>query len=200
MSDVTFRRRLLPLVAALLSASGLVVLTAAPALARCPDLGGTPAQAKRASDVFTGTLGDHHRHRVHGKKLAVWTVDVDRVYKGSISDASVEVTAPPTAMSCGITGDHGDSYVFFAQHDGDRLTVARGDGTAPATKKLVAKVEDLLGDGRSATPPEPIEATFTLVAGDPADFQRVAAPGAALVIVGLLGLALASWRGRRRTG
>lgn len=191
------RRLLLAAVAALVAVAGLVTLAAAPAAARCPDLGGPSAQAKRASDVFTGTLGEHRQRGAKGDRHTVWQVEVDRVYKGSIDAESVEVTAPPTAVSCGLSGASGDEYVFFAQRDGGELAVIRGDGTEPVTARNVTKVEDMLGAGHSPVPPKPTEATFTLVAGDGVDLQRLAAPGVALVIVGLLGLALASWRGRR---
>ncbi|MBZ5739390.1 hypothetical protein [Nocardioides mangrovi] len=191
------RRLLLPVAAALLAATGLVTLGAGPAAARCPSLGGPSALAKRATDVFTGELGDHRRQGGKKDRRTIWQVDVDQIYKGSIADTSVEVSAPASAVDCGLTGTSGDDYLFFAQRDGDQLTVIRGDGTGPVTAKNVAKVEDMLGSPHSPTPPAPPQATFTLVAKDAVDLQRLAAPGVALVVVGLLGLALASWRGRR---
>jgi len=198
MGDVSLiRRLLLAPAAALVVATGLVAVAAGPASARCPDQGGTTAQVKRATDVFTGTLGDHRDQGRKKDRETVWTVTVDRVYKGSIDSASVEVHAPATAVECGLTGRSGDDYLFLAQREGGDLTVVRGDGTEPATGKSVARIEDILGSGHPAVPAEPVEATFTMVAGDAVDLQRLAAPGVALVIVGLLGLALATWRGRR---
>lgn len=188
-------RRLLA--ALLLALAGLVAWGAAPAgaQARCPDLGGVAASAKRASDVFTGTV----ETRTAERKLATLTVTVDRVYKGSVDSEQVEVDTPKSGVACGIRATSGDRYVFFAQDNDGQLLVARGDGTARATDALVGKVEALLGDGQSPTPPEPEQAVFTMVAGEPADFQRLAAPGAALVIIGILGFALVAWRGRHHS-
>jgi hypothetical protein len=188
------RRSRLLLPALLLALVGLVVVVA-PAQARCPDVGGTVKQAERASDVFTGTLGDQRRH---GDER-IWTVTVDRVYKGTVDTAQVQVHAPSTVRACGLVGSSGEDYVFFARREGDRLRVFHGDGTGPATTRQVAKVEDLLGAGHVAVPAEPEQAVFTQVAGEPTDVGRLVAPGVALVIVGVLGFALVAWRGRRQT-
>jgi hypothetical protein len=44
-----------------------------------------------------------------------------------------------------------------------------------------------------------VQATFTMVAGERTSLARLAAPGVALVIVGLLGLLLVASLGRRRS-
>ena len=58
-----------------------------------------------------------------------------------------------------------------------------------ANPTKVAKIEGLLGEGTSVEPPPPPTAQRTLVEeSPPAGFARAAAPGAAVAIIGLLGL------------
>ena len=187
-------RRLL--VALLLASSAVVALGGAPALAACPaartDL---QQRAMDADDVFTGSVTT----RTATSDTATFAVDVDRIYKGEITGEQVTVTTDARPRGCGLPGlVEGSAYVFFAQADGSDLTVDRRGGTATASEAYVARVEGLLGPGRAAVPPAPVEATFTTVADAPADVRRLAAPGAALVIVGVLGLVFVAWRGRRR--
>jgi hypothetical protein len=190
---VLLTRRLLA--ALLLAGPGVVTVGAAsaPALG-CPAGGGTfQSKTLAADDVFSGAVTARH---AQGKRV-VYTVSVRRVYKGDVATAEVSVTTKRPDRACGLPRPGRDSpYVFFTQ--GNDFTTSRGSGTAPATDGRVAKVERLLGDGRTPTPPEPAEASFTTVASEPASFERVAAPGLALVIVGLLGLGLAVGLGRRR--
>jgi hypothetical protein len=188
-------RNLSQLLALLLLVACGVVATGAPASAACGQ--SAPAldqQAKRAGAVFTGTVSDRHRR---GSQV-VYTVGVDRIYKGDVGEEAA-VTTPRKARRCGLPAlEVGNPYVFFATADGDRLGITSDGGTAPATDARVARVERLLGAGTSPTPPEPVEATFTMVAGETTTLARLAAPGVALVIVGLLGLLLVAGLARRR--
>jgi hypothetical protein len=151
-------------------------------------------QTKLADAVFTGTVSN----RAHRGAKVVYTVGVERIYKGEVGETAT-VTTPRKARRCGLPDlQQGGSYVFFASTAGDELTLTSDSGTASATDARVARVERLLGAGTSPTPPEPVQATFTMVAGEPTSLARLAAPGVALVIVGLLGLLLVASLGRRR--
>lgn len=193
MVGVSVTRVLLP--ALLLAGSGVVAVgaTAGPAFA-CPE--GQPTlsrQSMRADDVFSGTVAE----RTEQSRTVVYTVTVDRVYKGDLDTADATVRTQAAARACGLPDLRpGDDYVFFTT--GADLETTSTSGTAPATDARVARVERLLGAGRSVAPIEPAKATFTRVAGARTSFERVAAPGAALVIAGLLGLLLVAGLGRRR--
>ena len=183
------------LLALALLAGGVVAVSAAPALADCP----APQQKTLeqhtmvAHAIFTGTV----THREVQGDDRVYTVDVERVYKGDVP-AEATVTTPAKAAQCGLRLDADADYVFLATDTDGDLSVDSRDGTSAATDARVAHLEGLLGPGAPATEPEPATATFTLVAGEKASVSRLAAPGLALVIVGLLGLLLAAALGRRR--
>jgi hypothetical protein len=185
----------LALAALVLAPVGVVSLGAVPAAAACPvDRSNLAEQAKDANGIFTGTITD----RTVAGTTVTYVVETDRVYKGEVAEPPVEVSTDARRARCGKPGLRTDKeYVFFVTRDGEALSVDSRGGTARATGQLVADVEQLFGEGRPAVEPEPDPVAFTTVAGDPAELRRVAAPGAALVIVGLLGLVLVAWRARR---
>ncbi len=182
------------LLAVLLLLGGAVVALAGPAAA-CPRSDATlPQQAKRADAVFTGTVSDRTRKGpgVH------YAIDVRRIYKGDVG-AQADVVTQRSPHACGLPDlREGTDYVFFATEDGGDLTISSRGGTAAATDARVHRVGRLLGAGTSPTPVEPERASFTAVAGPRTTTTRLAAPGVALVIVGLLGLLLAVGLGRRK--
>jgi hypothetical protein len=184
------------LVALLLAGCG-VVLGQVPAQAvDCP-AARTADQTKQAAGVFSGTVTDARNDRTDGRRTTTYDVEVGRVYKGDVRTATVEVTTDRTAS--GLADLPADKeYVFFVEDEGSVLTSDRCSGTARASGDLVSKVEKLLGEGRPAVPPEPQHAVFTPVAdAEPTSLPRLAAPGAALVLAGLLGLIVVRRLGRR---
>jgi hypothetical protein len=144
--------------------------------------------------VFTGTVDaiTLPDSSAEGGSSRTSTVRVDRVYKGEmITTATVDVVTTRSFAGCaGGELEQDESYVFFVESD-EGFTAAGCGGTQRATAGLITQVERLLGEGRTPVPPEPPTATLTPVnTDDPASLTRVAAPGLALVIIGLLGLAV----------
>ena len=83
----------------------------------------------------------------------------------------------------------GTGYVFFATGTETPYAADACGGTGVANPTKVDKVEKLLGAGTAVEPPPPPTAQLTKVEdAAPAGFARAAAPGAAAVLVGLLGL------------
>jgi hypothetical protein len=82
---------------------------------------------------------------------------------------------------------------------GSRLMATTG--TAEATRKLTRQVVHRLGNGAQPEPNPPATATFTKVAhANPPRLTRLLAPGAALLLLSLLGLLVVGRLGRRTTG
>lgn len=183
-------------------------LLAAAALAGCgvavgasPAVADTQGDAKEASAVFTGTVTDVSVARPQGGKPATATYDVqvETVFKGSISTETVQVTSSRTSRACErLVLDPDRAYVFFVENDRSSLTADTCGGTGPASGRLVAGVRQLLGEGRPPVPAQPEQAVFTRVAdAEPPTLTRTAAPGIALVLVGLLGLVVVRRVGSR---
>jgi len=189
---------LLVLLAVPLATLAGLVGTAAPASAACScGPTDTEADARAARYVFTGTVEEA------SPRARVWAqeVSVDRVYKGTISDPALEVVTDSRAEDpCGLGRlTPGGEYVFFVRLDDDQLTARGCGGTAPARAGLIRAVEGMYGEGAPpSADPGDVEAVIEPVGADaPADLTRTAAPGLAMVLVGLLGLVLARWAGRR---
>ncbi|GAA1950291.1 hypothetical protein GCM10009798_06980 [Nocardioides panacihumi] len=154
-----------------------------------------PAVAvQRATVVFTGVVTS----ATPSGTSFVHNVKVDRVYKGQVTTAEVRVRT--TGGTCGLgrlTPD--ERYVVMAMPDGDSWLAGPRSGTAPASDALLARVQSLLGQGTAPTkaPTTPKQVTYQQVGADhPRPFLRVAAPGFALILVGLLGLVVARRWGR----
>jgi hypothetical protein len=174
----------LVLPALVLACAGLVLTPTAAQACKCqvPSV----AQASRQADVvFTGLMLGQQRA---GREIDL-AFEVDRIYKGEVLSDTVDITSPTD--SCGLKLTEDQSYVVFAVDNRSRLVSEECYGTTRARSREVAAVEKALGPGESFQPPapEPVPPTYTKVHDDdvPPEFLRVAAPGAAMVLVGLLG-------------
>ena len=181
------------LVALILACSG-VVLSQMPAHAcTCADAS-MKQQANRADAVFSGVLVDTSKGRMGQKnrKATIYEITADMVFKGDLDQAEVEV-ASGRGTSCGLGNLPAERrYLFFVEERGGAYVTDQCSGTDRAGAQLTTQVENILGKGTDLTPreqPEPVTVEFTRVAdAEPETMTRLAAPGAALVLLGLLGL------------
>jgi hypothetical protein len=171
------------------------------AVGTAPAVAGTASDAKHASAVFTGTVtrATTTPAKRHAPSATTADVEVKRVYKGAIATTTVRVGSTRTSRDCARVRlrEHRE-YVFFVSGDGSDLTTDGCSGTRRADRPTLARVEGVLGDGRPPVPPRPEQAVFSrVVDAEPPTLTRMAAPGIALVIVGLLGLVVVRRLGAR---
>jgi hypothetical protein len=195
------RRSAVRLLVLLLVGLTTVVLTSAAAQAcTCKNL--TLAQkVKRADGVFSGTVTmASGPTTVRKRQVMSYDVKVDRVYKGDVSTQRVTVKSDADASACGLANLSPDNrYLFFVRANGANLLASSCGGTGPATSAKTQRIVALLGQGTTPVPPTPAEATYTSVAGaEPPSLARLAVPGAALLVIGLLGLMVFGALGRTR--
>ncbi len=193
-------RRFLVLVVVVLT-TVVVIDAPAHAVCRCKDLS-LPQKVNSAGAIFSGTLTMASGPTTSGNRQTMsYDVKVDRVYKGDISSPRVTVKSDALESSCGLTGMTADTrYLFFTRVSNAGTMFANScGGTGPATSALTQRIVALLGPGTTPIPPTPEGATFTPVAdAEPYPLTRLVAPGAAMVLVGLLGLMLLGALGRSR--
>lgn len=130
-----------------------------------------------------------------------YRVAADRLYKGSLVTDKVVVTARvggrAAPRACALpTLVKGQRYIFFATEKGARLLATTA--TAKARHHLTHQVVKQLGNGKQPQITPPANAELTVVAGaTPPRVSKLLAPGAALVIVSLLGLVVVGRLSRR---
>lgn len=166
----------------LLLACTAVVLGQLPASACRCDVPAAGQAARQADVVFTGVLLGEER----GNRRSTLALDVDRVFKGDVTADPAEVASPTD--SCGLRLTEAQEYVVFAAEGATGLVSEKCYGTTRARERTVAAVERVLGQGAPFQEPAPPAPTYTRVLDSaPPRFTRLAAPGAALALVGLLG-------------
>jgi hypothetical protein len=157
---------------------------------------------KAAMAVFSGTVTDVQRSdRTDGVPGALYTqtVTVDLVYQGKIDTETVTVQTDRNRTACSLGAlAVGTEYMFFVTGTGDPWVAGGTSGTRISNETVVAQVVRLLGEGKPTTQPPPEPAQFTPAdTSEPQSFSRLAAPGGALVLVGLLGLLVVRGMSRR---
>ena len=163
-----------------------------------------PQKVAKATGVFSGTLTMASGPTTTGKRqIMSYDVKVDRVYKGEdLTSPTVTVRSDADAAACGLTGLIADGrYLFFVRAQGANANLLTNScsGTGPATNARTQRLVALLGQGTTPVPPTPDKPVFESVEGaEPASLTRMAAPGAAMLLVGLLGLMVFGALGRSR--
>lgn len=115
-------------------------------------------------------------------------VIVSRVYKGTVSNARMSVSG--VDGPCGVWSGAPDQKLLLLITQGGTSACS---GSRVADTAALEAVQAKLGVGKRVAPPAPAEVVRTPVEVDrPRDFARLAAPGAAAVLLGVLGLAVVS--------
>lgn len=196
------------LTGALAGAGAVTLVTGPPAYAApepsCTDQG-VPTQTRQAQAVFTGEVRSVRTAQVEDGRRGVELVHevaVEQVYKAARVDVPAELQVLTTR---GVQGTcnlgrlaEGEQVVFFVRSQTDQdgevadpaVFVATGDsGTAVADPDLLDAVERIFPNPEPPVPADPTQAEFEPLPVDPpTPLSRAAAPGAALVVGGLLGL------------
>lgn len=185
------RAATLLLVTALVATAG-VLLGAAPAQACSCDSANLRKLTKSAEIVYVGVVQSTSTSAEGNEQVQVLA---QRLFKGRLDSARVNVTNPAGA-SCSLGEvEQGSRWLFLTGPD---HTTTLCDGTRPLRQRDLERVQQLLGVGERLPAPDPEKAVLTpLEQEEPEEFTRLAAPGAAAVLLGLLGLAVVGRLNRR---
>ena len=182
-------QRLLPV---MMLACAVVMLAQVPAHAVCRCVqGDVRTDINRADAVFAGVVVTSSGTS-GGSDFATYKIEADTLYKGDVRTSTVDVRSQNDDCALGdLKADR--RYVFFVTEQGSELRTDRCSGTTASSSGLVSQIEQQVGVGsplgRSNEPQEPVTVEFTKLSdAEPDSLTRIAAPGAALVLVGLLGL------------
>ncbi|MEQ6903851.1 hypothetical protein, partial [Nocardioides sp. YIM 152588] len=162
------------------------------------------ARAEGVDNVFAGEIVEREVVRASGEKLGWrYTIEVGAGFTGLVSsDSRVRLTVPnEDGRLLSARLPKGASYLFFATEDGSQLVADPCLGVVRLKGGLTTALTDRLDEYLS--PPAPVVPTPTLTRDADTDEEspalgRLVAPGAALALVGVLGLVLVSRLGRER--
>ncbi len=180
------------LLALLLGCAGVTLVQLPAAACKC-QVPSVSHASRQADVVFAGVLLGEQRT----DRRATLALDVRSMFKGKVAATPVDVASPTD--SCGLRLTEDQAYLVFARDSRGGLVSERCYGTRRATSRVVEAVERTLGAGVRFREerPEPPAPTYTRVLdSEPPEFTRLAAPGAALALVGLLGWFVVRRRGR----
>lgn len=184
-------------IAALLLVAGLVasvgvLIGAAPAQACSCESADLRKLTKSADIVHVGVVQSSSTSEAGSEQFQVLA---QRLFKGELDSARVTVTNPVGgACALGPIGK-GERWLFLTGPD---HTTTLCDGTRRLRQRDLERVQKILGVGERLPAPDPEKAVLTPVETDPPEeFTRLAAPGAAAVLLGLLGLVVVGRLNRR---
>ena len=180
------------LIALVLACAGIVLAQgSAQAVCRCVQ-GGLEGDIRRADAVFSGVLVSSSGTGGGKSEFATYEIEADTLYRGNVRTVNVDVRSRNDDCALGeLEADR--RYVFFVTEQGPDLRADRCGGTSARTARLTRQVEQVTGEGtplgQSNQPEEPVAVEFTRVSdAEPDSLTRLAAPGVALALIGLLGL------------
>lgn len=184
------------LAALALALTGLVLAAPTPAFACRCQTGNVQEQVKQADVVFVGTVEE--MAGVNRGKAFEYTVTAREAFKGQV-ERDVVVTSKASPAACGLGPlQAGTDYLFLASGDSPPYTATSCGGSAPASPSRLRKLEEAVGPATPVRSPQPETADRTTVEeSPPGSFTRLAAPGAAIAIVGLLGVVVVRRVARR---
>lgn len=187
----------------------LVALVLAPSAALASSPGSSTAAETGPTDIITGTIETRFPQRPPSAAAPLYKIRIAEVIKGDLQPGTTTVlTREPAFARCDaaeLKPDRTRQYLFQLTADGAQLLAMRCDDVLAATPQLLRQIRQAVqAEEEAENPPQPPAEPEPVVYRDlgvdeARPFGRAAAPGLAIVIVGVLGLLLTGRLGRRRS-